>query len=83
MEFRRWVYDDGGRKAAEFSDHSDDCACRAIAIATGKPYRQVYDELNALCARSLFCENPHGPETGIYHGVCQFYLRVLVGAGQQ
>jgi hypothetical protein len=44
MEFRRWVYDDGGRKAVEFSDHSDDCACRAIAIATGKPYRQVYDE---------------------------------------
>jgi hypothetical protein len=27
--------------------HAGDCVCRAIAIATGKPYREVYDELYA------------------------------------
>ena len=49
--FVRWVYDDGGRAAAGFNGRSSgDCACRAIAIATGKPYREVYDGLNALCA---------------------------------
>jgi hypothetical protein len=46
----RYVYDDGGRAAAGFNRRSGDCVCRAIAIATGKPYREVYDGLNALCA---------------------------------
>ena len=39
-------YDDGGRKAAGFRGESDDCVTRAIAIATGKPYREVYDAIN-------------------------------------
>lgn len=40
-----WVYDDGGRVAAGFRGDAGDCVCRAIAIATGKPYRDVYDDL--------------------------------------
>lgn len=40
--------DDGGRKAAGFQGKAGDCACRAVAIAAGLPYRQVYDRLNAL-----------------------------------
>jgi hypothetical protein len=47
---RRFVYNDGGRAAAGFKGETGDCACRAIAIATGKPYREVHDGLNALCA---------------------------------
>lgn len=42
----RLVYDDGGRKAAGFRGEAEDCVCRAIAIATGRPYREVYDDLN-------------------------------------
>ena len=34
----RWQYNDGGRSAAGFSGKTGDCVCRAIAIATGKPY---------------------------------------------
>ena len=42
----RWIHDDGGRAAAGFKGQADDCVTRAIAIATGKPYREVYDEIN-------------------------------------
>jgi hypothetical protein len=40
-----FIYDDGGRRAAGFKGDAGDCVCRAIAIATGKPYREVYDRL--------------------------------------
>lgn len=38
-----WVYDDGGRADAGFKGRAGDCVTRAIAIAAGLPYRQVYD----------------------------------------
>jgi hypothetical protein len=41
-----WVPDDGGRAAAGFKGSTGDCVTRALAIATGEPYRQVYDELH-------------------------------------
>jgi hypothetical protein len=40
-------YDDGGREAAGFKGKTGDCVTRAIAIATGKPYQEVYDALHA------------------------------------
>ena len=44
-----WVYDDGGSAAAGFRGSKvGDCICRAIAIATEKPYREVHDELTAI-----------------------------------
>jgi hypothetical protein len=42
-----FIYDDGGRGAAGFRGTTGDCVCRAIAIATEKPYQEVYDQLNA------------------------------------
>jgi len=41
-------YNDGGRKAAGFVGHSGDCVVRAIAIATGESYLQIYNQLNEL-----------------------------------
>lgn len=41
-------FNDGGRAAAGFRGRTGDCVTRAIAIATNKPYREVYDALNAL-----------------------------------
>jgi hypothetical protein len=41
-------FNDGGRAAAGFKGKAVDCVCRAIAIATGKPYAEVYSELSAL-----------------------------------
>jgi hypothetical protein len=52
----KFVYNDGGRAAAGYKGNAGDCACRAIAIATGKPYQEVYNALKGrfarLCRRS-------------------------------
>jgi hypothetical protein len=40
-----WVYDDGGRATAGFRGQVGDCTTRAIAIAAGLSYREVYDDL--------------------------------------
>lgn len=37
------VMDDGGRQAAGLRGHTGDCAVRACAIATGVPYKDLYD----------------------------------------
>lgn len=42
-----FVPDDGGRAAAGFRGSAGDCVARAIAITTGRPYREVYDRLAA------------------------------------
>ena len=49
------VYNDGGRLEAGFKSTADDCVARALAIATGRPYQQIYDRLaegNATQRRS-------------------------------
>ena len=47
-----WIYNDGGR--AEFGSvaTAGDCACRAIAIATGTPYGEVYRGLTEIGGRT-------------------------------
>jgi hypothetical protein len=40
-----WIYNDGGRAAAGFKGKTGDCVTRAIAIATKKPYQEVYDAM--------------------------------------
>src|SRR5262245_44573251 len=43
----KWIYNDGGRKAAGFNgqDKARDCVARAVAIASGRPYLEVYNRL--------------------------------------
>lgn len=41
-----FVYNDGGRAAAGFRGKTGDCVTRAIAIATGLSYAEVYDALS-------------------------------------
>lgn len=40
-------FNDGGR-SNYFKGNTGDCVTRAIAIATGKDYKEVYDDLNKL-----------------------------------
>jgi len=40
-----FTYNDGGRAAAGYKGHTGDCVARAVAIASGKPYQEVYDVL--------------------------------------
>jgi hypothetical protein len=42
---------DGGRAAAGFKGRAGDCACRAIAIAAERDYREVYDLINDFAKR--------------------------------
>lgn len=42
----KYVYDDGGRANAGFKGATGDCVCRAIAIATELPYKEVYKLIN-------------------------------------
>jgi len=46
----KFQYNDGGRAEAGYKGHVGDCGCRAVAIVTGRPYKEVYDELNCIAA---------------------------------
>lgn len=41
----KWTEDDGGRAAAGFRGEADDCVARAVAIASSRPYAEVYNAL--------------------------------------
>jgi len=42
-----FIYDDGGRAAAGFKGHAGDCVARSVAVASGRPYAEVYAVLAA------------------------------------
>lgn len=42
-----FIFNDGGRAAAGFKGQAGDCVARSIAIATGRPYAEVYAALAA------------------------------------
>lgn len=41
----RFQFNDGGRSAAGFKGRAGDCVARAVAIASSKPYAEVYATL--------------------------------------
>ncbi len=76
-------YDDGGREAAGFKGTTGDCVTRAIAIATGKPYREVYDDLNALAKSERIGKRKRkksAARTGVFK---QTYHKYLMSLGWQ
>lgn len=46
-----FVQNDGGRAAAGYKGETGDCVTRAIAIATDKPYSEVYAIVNQFSQR--------------------------------
>ena len=48
-----FISDDGGRAAAGFQGKAGDCVARAVAIATGQPYREVYAALADVNANTV------------------------------
>lgn len=76
----QWIYNDGGRAAAGYKGTTGDCVTRAIAIATNKPYQEVYDAINKLA----LLEKPRGKNrrSNARTGVGRFtYDRYLKGLG--
>ena len=47
-----FVWNDGGRSASGFVGSCGDCVTRAIAIATGRAYRDVYSEIGVATQKS-------------------------------
>lgn len=41
----QFVKNDGGRAAAGYRGSTGDCVTRAVAIASGRPYQEVYERL--------------------------------------
>lgn len=65
------VITDGGRAAAGFKGEAGDCVTRAIAIATDRPYREVYDALSEGMAAF---GKPRSARDGILRPVYDAYL---------
>lgn len=77
-------YNDGGRAAAGYKGDTGDCVVRAIAIATGTPYQEVYDDLtkhretymlnhNDRIAKRIE-ERGSSPRNGTARNVYELYL---------
>lgn len=73
-------YTDGGRAAAGFKGIAGDCVTRAIAVATEKPYREVYDAINTI-SKSLQKRQRGGyisrARNGVTRKVSDAYLNSL------
>lgn len=70
-------YNDGGRKAAGYTGDTRDCVTRAIAIATGNPYQEVYDALNSLATFERIGKRKHkksSSRNGVYKDTTSKYL---------
>jgi hypothetical protein len=76
----QFQFDDGGRAVAGFKGPTGDCVTRAIAIATGKPYREVYDLINETAQSERPRKRKRGKSnarTGVHKDVTRQYLEAL------
>lgn len=74
-----FVYDDGGRQAVGYKGQTGDCVVRAIAIATQKPYQEVYDAINGI-AQAERCKRGgrrSNSRSGVFKSTYIKYLRSL------
>jgi hypothetical protein len=47
----KYIKSDGGRAAAGFDGKARDCVCRGIAIASGRDYRTIWNDLATATAK--------------------------------
>src|SRR3990167_7998098 len=80
MSKTQWTFDDGGRAVAGFKGATGDCVCRAITIATRKPYGEVYEDLNAFSATERTGCRKRGKSssrTGVYKKTTRRYMESI------
>jgi hypothetical protein len=55
----QFIEDDGGRRKAGFKNEktAGDCVARAVAIASGRPYIEIYNELAELNANMIMSKH--------------------------
>jgi len=74
-----FVEDDGGRKHAGFKGTTGDCSTRAIAIAVGLPYAEVYDSLTKL-GKACRITKRHPKPCYARTGVCLKVINRFLGS---
>jgi len=77
MEF---VYNDGGRSKYFKEKNVGDCVTRAIAIATGKDYLEIYNDINELAKRERTGKRKKkisNARSGVYKQTDRKYLESL------
>lgn len=75
-----FVYDDGGRAEAGYKGSTGDCVCRAIAIASQRPYTEIYDLINAHAKGERIGRRKRGKSdarTGVYKQTIAKVLKSL------
>ena len=72
-----WQYNDGGRSDAGYKGDAADCVVRAIAIATDRPYREVYNELWQEVASKSEVKRGHSPRNGVSKKAIKRYMESL------
>lgn len=80
----KWIYSDGGRSKyfKAVGSHTRDCVARAIANATGKDYKEVYDALNQLAKSEHRGKRKRGvsnSRTGVYGRTFRKYIEEVLG----
>jgi|SRR5215469_7951192 len=72
-----WQYNDGGRAIAGFKGRTGDCVVRAIATATQRPYREVYDALFDYARQEKLKRRRKSPRTGVPKNAIRKYMTAL------
>lgn len=75
-----WEYDDGGRAAAGYRGHTGDCVTRAVAIATGRDYQDVYADIHDVLREHKQRRGGKGsssPRDGVPKPITRRYLANL------
>lgn len=71
----KYQYNDGGREVAGYKGTAGDCCTRSIAIATGKPYQEVYDAINKTAKSET--KKKSSAREGVYTKTAKKYLASL------
>lgn len=74
------IINDGGRRQAGYKSITRDCVCRAISIATGKPYKEVHAALNERGKSERTGKRKRGrsnAEKGVYKQTTRKYMESI------
>jgi len=78
----QFLFNDGGRLTAGFKGVTGDCVTRAVAIASGKPYQEVYNAINDMSQVERVgkrCRGKSNSRTGVYRKTYEKYIESIGG----
>lgn len=78
----KWIYSDGGRSQYFKAYNVGDCVTRAISIASGKDYKEVYDAINELAKSERITKRKKGRSSarnGVYKDTAKAYIENVLG----